>query len=254
MRLEMKRLGYRLAPLAFVAGVAITGAGFAASHHNNNNNGNSSQNGTKQQNSQKQTPPPSTPAPSSQPSQFMQDESAQSVAATALKKAQDNLKAVSDADWAKYAQTPEWTAAQTKLTSAQSDVDTAKQAASDALNNNPDYQAAVTAKKKAVDDLVAARAEDDASPEKLAPLATASLQATINLRKIQRDILANDTGVQTATDKLATAQHEADMLKLKFQQSLLTDKGYAAAKSAVDAAQRAYDDAHQKVLSASNGG
>jgi hypothetical protein len=184
----------------------------------------------------------------------MQDESAQTAAADALHKAQANLKTVADGDWAKFAQTPDWTTAQSKLTSAQSDLDTAKQAASDALNNNPDYQAAVAAKKKAVDDLAAARASDDATPEKLSPLATASLQATISLRKIQSDILANDTGVQTATDKVTTAQHDVDMLKLKFQQSLLTDKSYAAAKSTVDTAQKAYDDAHQKVLSASNGG
>jgi hypothetical protein len=234
--------------------LAIAGAVFAASNHHNNSGNNS--NGTNQQSTHKPTtpPPPASPPPSSQPSQFTQDESAQTAAADALHKAQASLKAVTDADWAKFAQRPEWTAVQSKLTSASSDFDSAKKAASDALTNNPDYQAAVAAKKKAVDDLAAARAGDDATPEKLAPLATASLQATINLRKIQKDVLANDTGVQAATDKLTAAQHDVDMLNLKFQQSLLTDKTYMAAKSAVDSAQKAYDDAHQKVLSASNGG
>ena len=66
---------------------------------------------------------------------------------------------------------PDWVTAQTKVVNAQADLDTAKQAANDALVNNPDYQAAVAAKKKAVDDLAAAKAGDDATPETLGPLA-----------------------------------------------------------------------------------
>jgi hypothetical protein len=247
------RFGRSSAPLAFVAALGIAGVGFAAHKHGGSNSQGGS--GANQQQSQQQNtpaPPPAAP-PSSQPSQFTQDETAQNAAAAALSKAQQKLKAISDADWAKYQQSADWTASLTKLTAAQSDLDTAKQAASDALNNNPDYQAAVAAKKKAMDDLAAARAGDDPTPEKVGPLAMASLQATIKLRKVQSDVLANDTSVQAATDKLTAAQHDADMLKMKFQQSLLTDKGYVVAKAAVDAAQKTYDDAHQKVLSSSGG-
>jgi hypothetical protein len=233
--------------------LAISGAVFAGSHHHGTNGNNTN---TTNQNAQKPaTPPTTTPPPAStQPSQLTQDETAQTAAVDALHKAQAALKEVSDGDWTTYTQSADWTAAQTKLTTAQSDLDSAKQAASDALNSNPDYQAAVAAKKKATDDLAAAKTDDDASPEKLAPLATASLQASIDLRKIQGDLLANNTGVQTASDNLTAAQHTVDLLKAKFQQTLLADKNYTAAKSAVDTAQQAYDDAHQKVLSASSGG
>ena len=241
------RLSKGSARLAFVAVLGIGAVGFGKHHSNSQGNTNN--------NTQNTPAPAATPPPAAtQPSQLSQDESAQSTASATLLAAQAKLKELSDADWATFQQTPDWTNAQTQLTSAQTELDTAKSAASDALANSPDYQAAVAAKKKAVDDLAAAKAGDDATPETLAPLATASLQATLNLRKITADVLANDTGVAVATDKLATAQHAVDLLKLKFQQSLLQDKNYAVAQAAVMAAQSAYDDARQKVQSSNAGG
>ena len=130
-----------------------------------------------------------------------------------------------------------------------SDLDAAKSAAKDSLANNPDYKDALAAKKKAVDDLAAAKAGDDPGPDVLAPLATASLQASISLTKIETDALANDAGVQAATEKLIAVQHDADMLKLRFQQTLSADKQYTEAKALVDAARKRFDDAHAKVVS-----
>ncbi len=202
-------------------------------------------------------PPPAAPPPASQPSvpsQFSIDEAAQSAAAAELAADQQKLKDISDAGWAKFQQDPDWVTAQTKVVNAQGDLDTAKQAANDALANNPDYQAAVAAKKKAADDLAAAKAGDDATPETLAPLANASLKATLNLRQITNSVLISDTGVQTATENLAIAQHGADMLKMKFQVQLSAERTYAAAKATVDAAQKRYDDAHAKLLADNTGG
>jgi hypothetical protein len=205
------------------------------------------------------TPPPPAPAappPASQPSvpsQFSLDEAAQSAAAAELAADQQKLKDISDAEWAKFQETSDWVSAQTKVVNAQSDLDAAKQAANDALANNPDYQAAVAAKKKAVDDLAAAKAGDDATPETLAPLANASLKATLSLRQITNSVLNSDTGVQTATENLAIAQHAADLLKMKFQLGLSAEQTYAAARATVDVAQKRYDDAHAKLL-ADNGG
>ena len=199
---------------------------------------------------------PAKPPPASQPSvpsQFSVDEAAQSAAAADLATDQQKLKDISDAQWAKFQQNPDWVTTQTKVVNAQADLDTAKQAANDALVNNPDYQAAVAAKKKAVDDLAAAKAGDDATPETLGPLANASLKATLSLRQITSSVLANDTGVQTATENVAVTQHDADMLKMKFQTVLSAERQYAAARAAVDAAQKRYDDAHAKLLS-DNGG
>jgi hypothetical protein len=177
------------------------------------------------------------------------DEAAQSAAADEFAKDQQNLKALADAAWDKFQLTPEWATAEAKLTSAKSDLDAAKSAAKEALANNPDYKDALAAKKKAVDDLAAAKAGPDATPEILSPLATASLQASINLTKIETEALANDAGVQSASGKLEIAQHDADLLKLKFQQTLSADKQYAEAKALVDAARRRFDDAHAKVVS-----
>jgi hypothetical protein len=177
------------------------------------------------------------------------DEAAQSAAADEFAKDQQNLKALADAAWDKFQLTPEWATAAAKLTSAKYDLDAAKAAAKETLANNPDYKDALAAKKKAVDDLAAAKAGGDATPEILSPLATASLQASINITKIETEALANDTGVQSASGKLEIAQHDADMLKLKFQQTLSADKQYAEAKALVDAARRRFDDAHAKVVS-----
>ncbi len=202
-------------------------------------------------------PPPAAAAPPasqpSVPSQFSQDEAAQTAAAAELAKDQQNLKTITDADWTTFEQTPDWVAAQTKVVNAQAALDAAKQAASDALTNNPDYQAALAAKKKAVEDLAAAKASGDATPETLSPLANASLQATITLRQITSSVQANDSGVQTATENLLSAQHDADLLKVKFLRGLPADRAYAAVKATVDAAQKRYDDAHAKLV-ADNGG
>jgi len=156
---------------------------------------------------------------------------------------------MSDAAWAKFQQTPEWIDAQAKLTAARASVDAAKQAASANLASNADYQAALAAKKKAVDDLAAAKSGDDPSPEVLSPLATASLEASTTLHKIEKEVLDNDPNVQAATQKLTLAQHNVDDLKAKFQAGLLLDKDYAAAKADVDAAQQKYNDVHAKVAS-----
>lgn len=229
-----------IAGLSF--GVMLGATAVAASHHGQPNN----------------SPPPASPPPPpasqpSVPSQFSQDETAQVAAAAELATDEANLKAISDADWAKFQQTPDWIAAQSKVTDAQSALDAAKQAASDALANNADYQAAVASKQKAADDLAAAKASGDATPETLSPLAAASLQATIRLRQITSSVQANDTGVQTATANLLSAQYVSDLLKVKFQRGLSSDRAYAAAKAVVDSAQKRYDDAHAKLVS-DNGG
>jgi hypothetical protein len=218
----------------------LASSSFAGHHHNSSND------------SSNNAPPPPAASQPSVPSQFSVDQAAQTAAAAQLSKDQKDLQSVSDADWAKFQQTPAWTAAQAKVTSAQAALDAAKQAAVDNLANNPDYQAALAAKKKAVDDLTAAKASDDATPDTLAPLANASLQASINLRKITKQVQDSDTGVANATENLQTAQHDADMLKMKFQLALPSDPAYVAAKATVDAAQKQFDDAHAKLLADNN--
>jgi hypothetical protein len=225
--------------LALVGGLA--GSCLGAHHHNNNNN------------PATQPAAPATPAPEpsapAQPSQLTQDETAQSAAATAVQAAEAKLKTISDAAWEKFQQTPEWIDGQAKLTAARAGLDAAKQAASANLASNADYQSALAAKKKAVDDLATAKEGDDPSPDVLSPLATASLEASTTLHKIEKEVLDNDGNVQAATQKLTLTQHNIDVLIAKFQSDLLLDNDYAAAKADVDAAQQSYSDAHAKVAS-----
>jgi hypothetical protein len=149
--------------------------------------------------------------------------------------------------WAKFEQTPGWTAGQSKLTDAQANLESAKKAAIDGLANNPDYQDALAAKQKAVDDLTAAKASGDATPETLSPLASASMMATMKLKKVQTELLSNDAGVEGASGDVTAAQGDLEVLKSKFQQAESMDKDYAAARDAVAQAQQKYDDARAKV-------
>jgi hypothetical protein len=223
--------------LVFIAGFGETSYG--QQHHHNGN----------------AAPPPAkappAPPPASRPSvpsQLSADESAERAAAAELATDQQNLKAITDAAQAKFEQTPEWVAAQQKVASAQADLETAKKTAQDTMTNSADYQAAVAAKKKAADDLAAAKASGDATPEVLSPLATASLQASIALRQMESGVLTNDAGVQAATENVAAVQHEADLLKMKFQQQLPLNRAYVASKATADSAQKRYEDAHARVV------
>jgi hypothetical protein len=191
------------------------------------------------------TPPASQPSPP--PSQLSQDEAAEVAASKDLASENKALQEVVEALWATFQQTPDWTAGQTKLADAQTNLESAKKAAIDGLSSNSDYQDAVAAKQKAVDDLNAAKASSDATPETLSPLASASMMATLKLKKVQSELLSNDTGVQAASTDLTAAQRDVDLLKLKFQQQESVDKDYAAARDGVNAAQQKYDDARSKV-------
>jgi len=197
-------------------------------------------------------PPPAAPpsAPATQPAaptQLSLDGAAEVAAAKELASDNKALQAISDALLAKFQQTPEWTTAQNKLADAQSNLESAKKAASDALTNNSDYQDALAAKQKAIDALNAAKAGDDATPETLSPLASASMMASMKLKKVQNEVLSGDTGVQAASIDVTAAQHGLDLLTANFQQSMSADKDYAAARDAVAAAQQKYDVARAKV-------
>jgi hypothetical protein len=168
---------------------------------------------------------------------------------TALQTAEAKLKQLEADQWTAFQQTPQWLDAHSKLIAAQSALDVAKKSADEALANNPDYQAALAAKKQAVDALAAAHDSDNPDPDTIEPLATASLQASMDLRRIENQVLANNSAVQSAIANLAVAQHNLDVLKAKFQQNLLLDKDYAAAKTDVDSAQQSYNGAHAKVVS-----
>ncbi|MGD0462889.1 MAG: hypothetical protein ABSB74_10415 [Tepidisphaeraceae bacterium] len=197
-------------------------------------------------------PSPQNPAempPPPVPTQLSQDQAAEVAAATELANDNKALKTLSDALLAKFQQTPDWTAAQNKLADVQSALEAAKKAASDSLSSNPDYQSALADKQKAVDDLNAAKASGDATPETLSPLATASMLASMKLKKVQNEVLKLDPGVQAASIELTAVQHNVDLLKMKFQQGMSADKEYAAAKATVDAAQQKYDGARAKVAS-----
>jgi hypothetical protein len=199
------------------------------------------------------SPPADTPAPpatqSAAPTQLSQDQAAEIAAAKELASDNKALQALSDALLAKFHQTADWTAGQNKLADAQSNLESAKKAAGDALASSLDYQSALAAKQKAIDDFNAAKAGDDATPETLSPLASASMMASMKLKKVQNEVLSNDSGVQAASADLVVAKRALDDLTAKFQQEMSADKDYAAARQAVADAQQKYDDARAKVAS-----
>ena len=192
-------------------------------------------------------PPVQTPPPATEPSAASVDKAADAAALATLTAAKQALQDLTDQKWAAFQQTPDWSTAQTNLDGIKSDLDAAKKAAADSLTTNADYQAALAAKQKAADDIAALRASGDATPETLSPLANASLQANIKIRQLQSDLIANDPGIQATADKLTAAQHSLDLLKRDFQNGLSADKDYLADKTAVDVAQKNYDDAHAKL-------
>ncbi len=201
------------------------------------------------------TPPPAATAPTppaasqpSVPSQLSVDEAAEVAASKDLAAANKTLQDLIDALWAKFQQTPDWTAGQSKLADARASVESAKKAAVEGLASNSDYQDAVAAKQKAVDDLTAAKASNDATPETLSPLASASMMAGLKLKKVETELLSNDAGVQGALGDLTAAQRGVDLLKSKFQQEESADKDYAAARATLmRMTQQKYDEARAKV-------
>jgi hypothetical protein len=228
-------LGWGLAGVG-ILGVSVFGASSGGHHHKSS------------------TPPPAAAAPAppaasqpSAPSQLSVDEAAEVAASKDLATANKTLEDVTDALWGKFQQTPDWTAGQSKLADARASLESAKKAAVEGLANNPDYQDAVAAKQKAVDDLNAAKASNDATPETLSPLASASMMAGLKLKKVETELLSNDAGVQAASSDLTAAERGVDLLKSKFQQDESTDRDYAAARNAVSAAQQKYDEARAKV-------
>jgi hypothetical protein len=226
-------------------GFVLTSAGISvASHGYGNGGGNRNSNSTPPP---QQPPAPPASQPSGPPSQLSIDDTALKAAALDLTRAQAAQQAISDAAWGKYAQTPQWADLQSKLTSAQAELDSAKQASKDALANNSDYQDALAAKKKAAEALDAAKADGETDPNTLGPLAEANLQATLALRKIESEVQQNDGAVQSTADKVGLAQHDVDMAKMKFERALSADVNYAAARQAVEAAQEHYDALRQKV-------
>ena len=193
--------------------------------------------------------PPSAATQPAPPAQLSQDQAAEVAAAKELASDNKALQTLSDALLANFHLTSDWTAGQSKLADAKSNLESAKKAAADALASNPDYQDALAAKQKAIDALNAAKASDDATPETLSPLASASMMASMKLKKVQNEVLNSDSGVQAASADVTVAQRAVDDLTAKFQQGLSADKDYAAARQVVADAQQKYDDARAKVTS-----
>jgi hypothetical protein len=194
-------------------------------------------------------PPAQTAPPASQSSIADQNRAADAAALADLAKAKQALEDLTNQQWTAFQQTPDWTAAQTNLSGAKSNLDDTRKTASDSLASNPDYQAALAAKQKAAEDIANLRASGDATPDTMLPLANAELQANSKIRQMESDLIARDPAVQAASDKVTAAQHDLDVLKVKFQNDLAADRQYAAARAAVDLAQTRYDDAHAKLAS-----
>jgi hypothetical protein len=154
------------------------------------------------------------------------------------------LKVIHDKLFAAYQQTQPWADATTKVSSARDELEAAKKAAREALSSNPDYQAAVAAKQKAQDDLTAAKASPDSTPESITGPATAVMEASGKISALENDAFSNDSAIIAAQANVTAAKAGLDAEKQEFEASLPSDPDYAAAKKLVDDVQKKVDALH----------
>jgi hypothetical protein len=148
-----------------------------------------------------------------------------------------------------FEQTPDYLAAKAKLATDMKALDEARQPVLAALQSDPDYAAALNAKKKAADDLAASRDNEAGPPdaETLNQLAGAMLAAGTTVSKLEATACEGDAGV-VAAQEVVTADNAAIIaLKRQFQASLPNNTDYAAAKATMDAAKAKIADAIAKL-------
>lgn len=223
------------------------GAGYGSSQHYG-------MAGAQQPRSSPPPPSPATPPASKANSQLLtQDRAAVAAAQKELDKAKDAAKPVEDKYWAVFAKTQDWIDVQDQLHKAQSDLNAARQQAVAKLTQSDAYSAAIADKQKALAALAEAKASGDTTPETLGPLATAVMEASAKVNKMEADSQEHDPAVLDAKEKLAAVQQHTDELKAQFEKSLEDKADWKPLKKVVDAAQKKLDDAQAK-LTADGGG
>jgi hypothetical protein len=149
-----------------------------------------------------------------------------------------------------YEDSPDYIAANTALTGAQSDYQTELAGVLADVARRSDYQAIIKAKQAAQDAVQQARDSGEEDPTVLTALAAPMLsQATAQL-KLQTDALNASSSIRAAKTRLASARQAMDSLKRVLEDTLRADPKYADAKLAFDTAKSKADAAHEALARA----
>ena len=131
---------------------------------------------------------------------------------------------------------PEWTAAQTDLKQLQTAHDEAAKPVLAALKEKPEYQKAVAAQEAARADVATHQEKPQATPEQLTAPATAALEASSEVTKLEQDALAADPKVTELKAKLTEATARIQQLTAQRDAAVLADADWQAAKRQHDEA------------------
>jgi len=145
-----------------------------------------------------------------------------------------------------YEDSPDYVAANTALTDAQSAYEAQVSAVLADLAGRSDYQAVIKAKQAAQDAVQRARdsgATDD--PDMLAALAARMLVQASAQRQLESEAFDASLSLQAAKYRVASARQAMDSLKQAMEDAIRTDPKYADAT-------RAFDSARSEVGAADN--
>ncbi|MGA2439880.1 MAG: hypothetical protein ABSH08_02890 [Tepidisphaeraceae bacterium] len=168
-----------------------------------------------------------------------------------LSKAQWAMAGVVDALRQSYQASPDYIAANTALTGAQSDYRAELNGVLANLAQRSDYQAIVKAKQAAQDEVQRARESGvTEDPAILTALATPMLIQASAQMKLQTEALDASSSVRAAKNRLASARQAMDSLKRALEDALRADPKYADAKLAFDTAKSKAGAAHEALAAA----
>jgi hypothetical protein len=154
-----------------------------------------------------------------------------------VEKARQKLEAVATSLQSAFEQSSQWTSATAALTQAESAYAAASARVVSNLQKNSDYIAAVEAKKTASDSLDSARNAANPSPETVSSLASAVLDSSTKVSKIESGAMEADAGVTTSRASVASASAHLAQLKSDFQSTLKDNSDWQQAKKDYDAVQ-----------------
>jgi DNA polymerase II large subunit len=152
---------------------------------------------------------------------------------TEIQKANAQLVAVTAKLRAKFEETQDYKDAAAEQQTAHTDYNAAQKSVQESLASNPQYAAALEARKQAEDKLAAARSE---SPETVPQLATEAMKARVAVKDIEKNLGGKDESLVKSKAQMDAADEKVAKLHASFEASMKTDPDYVAAKSALDAA------------------
>ncbi len=115
------------------------------------------------------------------------------------------------------------------------------------LDSNPDYQHALADKAVASAKVDSLRADPGSSPDQIAPAATGALESAMKVTKIENDAINADPHIATLKADATAGADKVARLRKAFESSLTSEPAWSAAKSNLDQAEAALENARRKL-------